>query len=146
MATATIVVGVDGSEGSARALEWCRRVAPKLDAKVVVVHAFQVPAYTLPLYNIPAVATHYDEWLAEVRAALAREWVAPLGDVPHRVELLEGPPAQVILDVADHEDADLVVVGSRGRGRFAELVLGSVSHQLSHLCTRPLVIVPPARR
>jgi nucleotide-binding universal stress UspA family protein len=53
----------------------------------------------------------------------------------------DGRPARVIADVADREDADLVVVGRRGRGGIAELLLGSVSHELTHHCDRPVIVV-----
>ncbi|HVM39852.1 MAG TPA: universal stress protein [Acidimicrobiia bacterium] len=146
MAKTTIVVGVDGSENSARALAWCREVAPGLDAEVVAVHAHGLPSYTLPMYDVPAVATHEQEWRDEARRALEEEWIVPLGDVPHRALVVDGTPAHVLMQVADKEDAAMIVVGSRGRGGFAELLLGSVSHQLAHHTTRPLVIVPPEVR
>jgi nucleotide-binding universal stress UspA family protein len=56
--------------------------------------------------------------------------------------MVDGPPSAAIIKVAADEQADLVVVGRRGRGGFSELLLGSVSHQLAHHVGRPLVIVP----
>jgi nucleotide-binding universal stress UspA family protein len=145
MAKATIVVGVDGSEGSDRALEWCRDHAPDLDAEVVVVHAFVTPAYTVPLYDTLAVSTNVEEWRDEVKKALETEWCASLGGVPYRAMVMDGPPAHVILETARAEHADLIVVGARGRGGFAELLLGSVSHHLTHHADRPVLVVPPPR-
>ena len=57
-----------------------------------------------------------------------------------RGELVEGPPASGLLEAA--RDADLLVVGSRGHGGFASLLLGSVSQQVSHHAPCPVVIVP----
>lgn len=53
----------------------------------------------------------------------------------------DGRPAAVIADVADSLNADLVVVGRRGRGSVAEVLLGSVSHELSHHCKRPVLVI-----
>jgi nucleotide-binding universal stress UspA family protein len=79
-----------------------------------------------------------------VRDIIARDWCKPLADagIPHRILLLDGVPVQVITQVAQEEDAVLIVTGRRGRGGFAELVLGSTSHGLTHHVDRPLLIVP----
>jgi len=87
-----------------------------------------------------------EEKIAEIRKA-AEEKVAQiaasLGDSqPESVTVtaLTGFPVQTLLDAS--KDADLVVVGSRGRGGFAELMLGSVSHQVVHHAHCPVVVVP----
>jgi nucleotide-binding universal stress UspA family protein len=61
--------------------------------------------------------------------------------LPYRTIVEDGRAASVIAAVADRENADLVVVGRRGRGGLAELLLGSVSHELSHHCKRPVVLI-----
>jgi nucleotide-binding universal stress UspA family protein len=140
-----IVVGVDGSAGAEAALAWCARMAPVLDAEVVAVHAMAPLVYTVPVSvaigDVPAL---YDDGVRDELQGELEQWCAPLRDagVPHRVQLLDGSPADVLLRTADALDADMVVVGRRGHGGFSELLLGSVPHQLSHHCARPLVIVP----
>ncbi len=62
--------------------------------------------------------------------------------VHYRAETIEGGP-KALIDLADADDADAIVVGRRGRGGFAELVLGSFSHHLVHHSRRPVVVVPP---
>jgi nucleotide-binding universal stress UspA family protein len=140
----TIVVGVDGSEHSARAVEWCAAHAIALGAEVVAVHAVEIPVFATPGIGYIPMPALTDTDRTALAAAVEREWCAPLAAaaVPFRVVILEGPPATVILDAARSEEADLVVTGRRGRGGFAELLLGSTSHQLSHHLDRPLVIVP----
>jgi len=79
-----------------------------------------------------------------LRARMTDDWCAPLtkAAVPFRVVLMEGAPAPSIIQAAKTEQADLVVVGRRGRGGFAELVLGGTSYVLTHHIDRPLLIVP----
>ena len=88
-----------------------------------------------------------DEYVAAARQVLADATGAiPTGPdamEPHRL-LGEGPAAEVLLRAA--ERADLLVVGSRGRGGFAGLLLGSVSQQCAQHAPCPVVIVPPPRR
>lgn len=136
-----IVVGVDGSEPSARAVEWCAKYAEGLGAEVVAVHVIEIPVYAAPMLPLPTLTAEGRE---EIRDLTAREWCAALtkANVPHRVLLLDGTPAEALMRAADAEKADLVVTGTRGRGGFAELLLGSTSHSLSHHLDRPLLIVP----
>jgi nucleotide-binding universal stress UspA family protein len=139
---APLVVGVDGSEAATRAVQWCAEHAAAFGAEVVVVHAVDFPVYAvLGPYPIRGLTEQQRD---DLRDVCTRDWCKPLADagVKHRVELLEGPPAQSILQVAHDVDAQLIVTGRRGLGGFKEFVLGSTSHQLTHQADRPLVIVP----
>ena len=142
MTSSKIIVGVDGSEYSARAVQWCAAHAAALDAQVVAVHVFDAPVY---LDNngvpIPPMSPEQRERLHDL---VAHDWCKALADagVSYRVELKDGSPTVALMRAAETEDAALVVTGRRGRGGFAELLLGSTSHQLSHHLDRPLVIVP----
>jgi len=144
MTSTTIVVGVDGSEHSQRAIKWCADHARALDASVVVVHVMEQPIYAGNIYPmvppIPMSAAQRDE----LRDVIADDWCKALSEagVAHRVVLIDGYPAEALMQTATHEHAELIVTGRRGRGGFAELLLGSTSHTLSHHSTCPVVIVP----
>ena len=62
--------------------------------------------------------------------------------VPFDTRVVDGDPAPAIMELADEVDAVMVVVGRRGCGGFAELLLGSVPHRLTHHCERPVLVVP----
>jgi nucleotide-binding universal stress UspA family protein len=139
-----IVVGLDGSAGSAAAARWCAEIAPLLDAEVIGVYAFPV---LISLVPPTAVATAPVEYDAKARRALEGElveWCEPLrsAGVTFRTMLVDGEAAETLMRVADDVDAALIVVGRRGRGGFAELLLGSVPHRLAHHAGRPVVVVP----
>ncbi len=138
-----IVVAVDGSESAFRAVEWVAEHADALHADVVAVHALEEPVYAVPPMTAVALGPLPPEVRAEIRATLERDWCAPLTEagVPFKAELVDGPPAAAIIRYAKEHDADLVAVGRRGRGGFSELLLGSVSHQLTHHLHRPLLVV-----
>ena len=139
-----ILVGVDGSHPSTRAVEWCAEHAPALGAEVVAVHAIEMPVVVPP----PTTGFSLPQFTPVDRDELTREitekWCAPLAAaaVRFRVVLVDGAAPLTIMQVAQSENADLVVTGRRGRGGFAELLLGSTSHQLSLHLHRPLLIVP----
>jgi nucleotide-binding universal stress UspA family protein len=86
-------------------------------------------------------------WREEIHRRFEQDWCRPLEEAGVRYRALErdGRPAAVLREVAEAEDADLVVVGRRGRGRVTELLLGSVSHELSHICRRPVLLVTAPR-
>jgi nucleotide-binding universal stress UspA family protein len=139
-----IVVGVDGSPSSERAVKWCAAHATAMKAEVVAVYSIEMPVYATGGFGAVSLPVPSEPDRDELRDVMRREWCAPLSkaNVPFRVELMDEAPAPAIISVAEREDADLVVTGRRGRGGFAELLLGSTSHQLSHHLDRPLVIVP----
>ncbi|MGI8609108.1 MAG: universal stress protein [Candidatus Dormibacteria bacterium] len=142
-AISCIVVGVDGSEHSAAALLWAIDLAKAVRAEIVAVFAVTHSDFTFSSY-VPAPQPDLDpQWQAEMTQLLEDEWCAPLRDagVTHRALMEDGRPARVIAAVADRVDADLVVVGRRGRGGLEEFLLGSVSHELSQHCKRPVLLI-----
>ncbi len=139
-----IIVGVDGSPSSTRAVEWCATHAATLEAEVVAVYSIEMPVYAVSPFGYMPTPVSWEPDREELHDAIQREWCAPLSkaNIPFRVVLSDGPPAPAIIAVAKNEAADLVVTGRRGRGGFAELLLGSTSHALSHHLDRPLMIIP----
>ena len=139
--TPTIVVGYDGSDAARAALMFAARQAGS-GGRVFIVHAFELPPDFLG-------SPYHDRFLSERRdrgEALLRE--LPLGDGPlagpqYETELIGGPAAHAIADVARARHADQIVVGARGLGRVRAL-LGSVSHELLHIADRPVVVIPAA--
>jgi nucleotide-binding universal stress UspA family protein len=127
-----IVVGVDGSANGRAALEWAVGLASSLSAEVIVVHGVGLRE---------AAGIHDHE---RFRKRFDDEWCAALAgsSVRSRRLLLDGDPVSVLLRTVEHEQADLVVVGSRGVGDRPELLLGSTSTQMTQRCTVPVVVVP----
>jgi nucleotide-binding universal stress UspA family protein len=139
-----IVVGLDGSRQSSEALRLAVNLALPRGSEVVAVHVFPVAGHLD--YEIdpdPSQADADQRSRMETRCDFEEEWCLPLrlSGLPYRALMEDGRPATVIADIADRVDAELIVVGRRGRGELAELLLGSVSHELTHHCTRPLVVV-----
>ncbi len=141
-----IVVGIDGSQGARRALEWAVAEAKLRDAHLVVVHAWLEPAAVAvgSVVTAGGVEPEIFEDAAERTVADVLDAIDTTG-LPQGIEshVVSGAPARALLDMA--EDADLVVVGSRGRGGFTGLLLGSVSQQVAHHATCPVVIIPSHR-
>lgn len=135
-----IVVGVDASKASSEALEWAADVAAHRDATLTAVFAWTLPlTFTIDPIDEDALHAQAQKYLAEAVATV---------EIPHKVKVEQlvahGDPAAALLAAA--RDADLLVVGSRGRGGFAGLLLGSVGAQVaSHAkCTVMIVRAPPA--
>jgi nucleotide-binding universal stress UspA family protein len=142
-----VVVGVDGSQGSWRALRWALDEAALRQTRLSVVHAWSPPAAVQP-----AVLVTMPPWSMDYYArseSLLHEMVDGMvtrGPQPSSIDLLpiEDRPARALIQCS--RGAELLVVGSRGRGGFAGLLLGSVSQQCLHHATCATVVVPdPAR-
>lgn len=146
-----IVVGVDGSEHSEAAIKWAVRMAKGMGSEVFAVFAIAPPVYIDGTFMAPVVPPQFDEeWRAGMKKEFEEQWCKSLQDagVPYRTVLEDGRPASVIAQVADRVNADVIVVGRRGRGGVAELVLGSVSHELVLHSKRPILVIstePPSQ-
>lgn len=155
-----IVVGVDGSPESKNALQWAVEEARLRGASVRAIHVYDVPGVAWGAYAVPEGAAATSEQISELEKsqlsstaesqaranALVEHAVADLGhieDVEVDAAALHGRPAPKLIE--ESKDADLLVVGSRGRGGFAELLLGSVSHQCAQHAVCPVVILPNRR-
>lgn len=139
----TIVVGFDVSEPSRRALRWALDEAELCDATVKVILAWTLP---VAVASVPYDTLDYealrDAGEAEARQAVD-EVLAERSTKPEvEFELVHEHPGQALIDGS--ADADLLVVGSRGRGGFAGLLLGSTSTYCVHHARVPVVVVRPA--
>ena len=137
----TVAVGVDGSKASAKAIDFAFDQAEALHARVVALHAWSSPFLT---YSDGASMLQFDEdKIQEEGRLLVAESVAGAAadhpDVHWQTELVSGSAAQALVRRAD--SADLVVVGSRGRGGFTGLLLGSVGQSVLHHAQAPVAIV-----
>ncbi|MEU6772291.1 universal stress protein [Streptomyces sp. NPDC046759] len=138
-----VVVGVDGSPSSYEALRWAVRYAGLVGGAVDAVAVWELPG--LYGWSGPAVDMDVDE--EEARQKMRKELTDVLGAEAAgsvRTHVVQGNPADVLLRAA--EGAEVVVVGSRGRGGFAAALLGSVSHHVSQHASCPVVIVRSPKR
>jgi nucleotide-binding universal stress UspA family protein len=137
----TIVVGVDGSAHSHKALTWAAAEAADHGADLVVLNVWE---HTLPPpAGSVSVSERYvpdpsqrtgEELVKEIKEVLGED--PPVVIQPH---VKQGNPAKVLIDQA--ADADLLVVGTRGHGGFRGLVLGSVSQHVAAYATCPVAVV-----
>lgn len=132
-----IVVGVDGSTGAAQALEWAIEEAALDNARLTAVMAWSRPV----IYGAYAeVAVPFDVRLREAAVASLQATVQKVEDgVEIHERIAEGPAVPVLTQAA--HDADLLVVGSRGGGGFASLLLGSVALGCAHHSPVPVAVV-----
>ncbi|MBS2966789.1 universal stress protein [Actinocrinis puniceicyclus] len=132
-----IVVGVDGSESSIDALRWAALQAKRTDARLQAISAWQYPGG----YGWVPDFSELD-FEAEAQKGLDDTVARALGaepDVPVTTRVIEGNAAIVLIDAS--QGADLLVVGSRGHGAFAGMLLGSVSQHCAQNASCPVLIV-----
>ena len=136
-----ILVAVDGSDYSARALDMALTLSTKFDAELLLAYAVPpVPIGGEPtmvnLAEIQRQQEDYGKRLLEEQVAVARKRG---GKATGR--LLLGPAAEAVAELAETEHVDMTVVGSRGRNVVARLLLGSVSTRLIQLSKSPVLVV-----
>jgi nucleotide-binding universal stress UspA family protein len=138
---ARILIAVDGSPPSLRALEFGASLAAKLGVGAVLLHA--MPQVVLPVGGGP-------ETLDELQQSFQAEGTQLLESLADKArslgaavetELGVGDPALTIYDRAEAPDIQMVVMGSRGQGAMARLLLGSVATKVVHTSSKPVVVV-----
>jgi nucleotide-binding universal stress UspA family protein len=132
-----IVAGVDGSESSKAALAWAIRQARLTGAEVLAVTAWPYPdEYGYP-FTMPPI--QWGKLATQVVTAAISEVAAGTSDVTVRYEVVKGNAAHALL--AATADADLLVVGNCGHGRFAEALLGSTGQHCVRHASCPVVVI-----
>jgi nucleotide-binding universal stress UspA family protein len=133
-----ILVATDSSEPSERAVEFAAGLAKEHGSEIIVLHA------------VPRVVSRFGTSDLE-ESDTARELVDQIvRDLKDRglnargevVRVLEGHMARGIVESAASADADVILMGTRGRSDFGGLFLGSVTHRVLHLTEKPVIVVP----
>jgi nucleotide-binding universal stress UspA family protein len=136
-----VLVPVDGSDNSYRALDVALLLSEKLGAKVTAIHVIEV---------IPVLHIQSEKLLRELLDAYKKEsqlMLSKCSEIATRkglsinTKLLQGNVGSTILDFCEKEKYDSIVMGSRGMGKFKELVLGSVSSKVVHHSSCPVMII-----
>lgn len=144
-----IIVGVDGSDHSYRALMWAMQEAAHHHAPLTVMTVYSFPARpaTEAFWGVRALpdggfnAEHARRVVQDAVDKAAGEISGTAPEVTVTVTM--GQPTEELVTAS--RDADMLVVGSRGTGGFSRLLLGSVSSQVVHHAACPVVVIPPAR-
>ena len=136
-----IVVGVDGSPGSRKALTWAAAEAANHGSDLVVVNAWEHTL--LPPAGSLSVSEHYvpdpSQRTADDLLQVIKEELGEVPPVLVEPRVKQGRPAKVLIE--ESADADMLVVGPRGHGGFAGLVLGSVSQHVAAYAKCPVTVV-----
>lgn len=135
-----MLLAVDGSDHSLRAAQHAGELARALKSRIVrIMVAFEpIPDY----FGEPNRQQAIDVRLQQANGILARAQSA-VGTIPGEIqsELIEGTPAEAIIGVAKTRGSSVIVMGSRGLGSMADLVLGSTSHKVVSHAPCPVLIV-----
>lgn len=137
------VVGIDGSESSVRAARWAAVHAPGRASELQLTSAWSVPAAaSMSPMGAAVSGASFDAFEASAHASVDQvaACLSPTLDMPVTCRVELGGAAHVLLDAAD--ESSLLIVGSRGRGGFARLVLGSTSTQCATHSTAPVAVIP----
>jgi len=140
----TIVVGIDGSEGSKRAAEHAVAIARHWGAKLKLVTVVRTPEGWWGIGGAPPSPESLSTALVEGQQQILREFESDLdleGIAYETVEEL-GDPVNRLLAVAETSQADMLVIGRRGAGLAERVILGSTADRLTHLAPCPVLVVP----
>lgn len=136
-----IVRGIDDSDGARKAARVADDLAKRLGARLVLVHG--TPIAPSVMYGVPFDSDAFQREVLDDAERLLEEVAdtCTTTEVSRRAE--QGAPAAALERVVEAEGADLLVVGTRGRGAMRSVLLGSVAHEMLALSQCPVVVVPP---
>ena len=141
MATNKVLVPVDGSSHSRRAAEYAIKLARHLNMEILLIHCHKPYPVLLgePYYqkalnkiaeNASSIIEHFEEMLAEAH-------------IPASATIVEGDAGTKICDIAQAENCEMIIMGSRGLTDLKGLLLGSVTHRVLHSAPCPVLVVRP---
>lgn len=146
-----ILVPVDFSASSRRALDYAHGLALKFDAALHLVHVCETPSMMTPALDAYAIV--YAEWsqrLGEEAEQQLNKITTSLGDVTVTTEVLFGRPASAIVKAAETTKADLIVMGTHGHGAVMHALMGNVAERVVRTASCPVLTVreptPPKER
>lgn len=142
-----ILAATDGSEGSERAVRYAADLATDFGADLIIANV--IGGYEFPSEAFEQISQSQNAWFKELLAGdsaqildKARDSILALGVPKIELESRSGDPVQMIMDIADDERVDAIVVGKRGLGRVQGLLLGSVSQKIVSLAKKVVMVVP----
>ena len=137
-----ILVPVDFSKGSDRAVAQAESLALALGADLELFHAYQLPVLALPDASVSVSPTYVADLTQRAQRELEKYRVdIESRGVPVHVKLLEGNPADAILERAQALQALMIVLGTHGRGGFRRFLLGSTAERVVRTATVPVLTV-----
>lgn len=134
-----IVYATDGSDHARKALVYARDLAKLHNAKLFVVHVYSRVSDFLDYKEYDTILGHRIAAGDKIIEEAGKEF--EVAGLKFQTELLEGPVAEAIMNVAETRDADLIVLGARGMSSLEGLLLGSVSQKVIHHATCPVLVV-----
>ncbi|MGH8946264.1 MAG: universal stress protein [Acidimicrobiia bacterium] len=140
----TILVGVDGSEGSQRAAEYGASLARERSARLLLVTVVRPPEGWWGIGGAPPTPEAMSAALMEGQQKILRDTEELLGltDIEHETFEEVGDPATRLLAVSEEREADLIVIGRRGASLAERVILGSVADRVCHLSVIPVLVIP----
>jgi nucleotide-binding universal stress UspA family protein len=134
-----IVMGYDGQAGAVAALRTASGIAAAFDRPLVIVFGYRPAPIGGDVTDLGRAVRDVGQKMGEDALATVRS-IDP--DVVATVELVDDRPAEALLRAGDEHDALVIVVGTTGRGPITGSLLGSVTYQVVHRSTRPVLVVP----
>jgi len=139
-----ILIATDGSENAQRALHYAKESALKWKSELIIVSV--VPPIS-PLL-VPTPGFNLEKYMSELENVYrnvlieAEEYIKKNGpEIETSIQLGRGRPADIIIQIAEKENVDLIVMGNRGHGIITGWILGSTSRHVVEHCTKPILII-----
>lgn len=137
-----ILVPVDFSFGSERAVEKAAELARVMDASVELMHVYQLPVFALPDSSITVSPTYIADLTDRAQRALEKHRAQLQADgIEASTMLMEGMPAQAIVDHANEIAAEMIVMGTHGHSGFKRFLLGSTAERVVRMANVPVLSV-----
>lgn len=138
-----ILVPVDFSDPSRKALEYAVSLAEEFSGEIILINV-EAPYPILP--EMPSATAQLTELLQKEAAARLEKWRAQIKDVPSRAVALIGSAAKTVVDFAAREEVDMIVLGTHGRTGLPHALLGSVAERIVRLASCPTLVVRTRER